>query len=345
MVNPRPLAERNDLNPTLTRYGWCPLDDIGLTDNGNFVHYVQPEGSPYHYKLFKGDLIPFPSFGYESRKPTNLPAVNGRIPPCIVEVVNKTALEAVEEIRSSYESWGFTILNSLTGLEQEDAARIFLLVMPFDWRLSDMETELVFADERIDAIEDMNLGTEKEPFFVECLRSSNEQIIAKGLRDEMLEGARVAATVAREVVDKTTEEMVKRHSGGIGGKITPDARDLRYAREIGQVFPKLLGNDRKEPGMDAETRDNINYLASREKTKEAQEQLAEKDREIAELKAMLGGQSLPTVDAAPKFTVGEVVTVGERLGKVIAKPFGRIKVRFEDNSEITYEAADVSKIL
>jgi hypothetical protein len=235
----QPAIERDTASqrPTEQRYGWCPYGNIELRNaDGTINLYVQPHEvdggagnvpNPYHFSLPKNQLIPFPTFtALEQRPSDDLKDSSGRA--MLVDSARTiTAKEAAESVLGRYSGWGFTLLNSLQGVDQETAFRIFSVVQPLDYPLSQLVNELSFgASERIDATEPITFAG-IEGYSVEPLRSDREREIAGELAAEMETVPRSPSTSQpRRSMDTTETSMTTRFAGG-QGKTGPDPLDRR----------------------------------------------------------------------------------------------------------------------
>lgn len=249
-IQPAETQETASLKPTEIRYGWCPYGDINLTNaDGTINLYVQPHeisdgaanvANPYHRTLPKGQLIPFPTFNALEQMPSpNLTDKNGRA--VLVDGVRTiTALDAAVSVLSRYSSWGFSILNSLQGIDQDTAFRIFQVVHPLEYPMGQLVNEMSFgARERIDATEPITFAG-IAGYSVEPLRSELERTIAERLAAEMETGAQIAFDLATETLNTTETDMTTRFAGG-HGKTGPDPLDRRLSQELGRDLPKLVG--------------------------------------------------------------------------------------------------------
>jgi len=276
--------------PMETRYGWCPFDRINLIGpDGTPTYVVQPYQieslngnivNPRFRELRKNDLIPFPTFNTVTNAPSpDLTDSNGRA-VLIPGVRTIAAVEAATTILRAYSRWGFVILNSLQGIDQPDAWRIFKVVQPLDYLLFELETELTFgAEERIDATGPIRFG---DDYSVEPLRSDSERETARKLAGEMADGAGVAFTLATTILDDTEASMTQRFAGG-QGKTGPDPLDIRLCLELNRKLPKLIGAE-KDSGL-GEIKEQIAFLTQREMSRADKEEIAALKAKIAQMES------------------------------------------------------------
>ena len=203
--------------------------------------------NPYHRKLPQGQLIPFPTFNVISQMPDpDRTDTNGRA-ILISSTSTRTALEAASSVLWAYSRWGFTILSALQGLDQDVAHRIFSVVQPFVYPLSELMLQLgTGALDRIESREPMILNVAQDVTYeIEPLASDFERERAMELREQMMAGAQISFDLASETIDGTMRSMTSRASGG-KGKDGPDALDRRLSEELGRDLPHLVGNDQKQ---------------------------------------------------------------------------------------------------
>lgn len=336
----QPATERDtaNLRPTEMRYGWCPYGDINLIGpDGTINLHVQPteidQGggtvpNDYHRMLPKGQLIPFPTFNARELMPSaDQTDSQGR---AVLETGFRTitALDAAVGVLNRYAGWGFTILDSLQGLDQDTAFRIFLVVQPLGYPLGSLVNELSFgARDRIDATEPLTFPDFPD-YEVEPLRSELERDIALKLAEEMEAGAQTAFDFATETLDATETSMTTRFAGG-QGKTGPDALDRRLSTELGRELPKLIGKDAPTSNT-AALEEKVDLLVDHAQSQKLKD-------ENAELKAKLAAMESPQTDGktADPIAVNTVVRVvgSVREGTVTAKPGGRYRVDFGDAVE------------
>lgn len=316
-----PAADRSphSQRPTETRYGWCPYGDINLVGpDGTINLYVQPHAiedngqsidNPHHRVLPKNQLVPFPTFMAHTQVPSpDIMDGNGRA-ILINGTTTMTALDAITSVLRQYSVWGFTILNSLQGVDQDTAFRIFQVVQPLDYPMGELINELSFgAYERIEATEPLTFAQFPD-YVVEPLRDENERSIATALAAEMLTGAEIAVTLATETLDATEASMTQRYSGG-NGKVGPDTLDRRLTGELGRELPKMIGGD-KNQGL-GELKESLNFLVNREASRADKERIAELEAKIAAMEAKTSPARVeevlcghPTASGAPCKTAAD----------------------------------------
>jgi hypothetical protein len=283
-------------NPTQIRYGWVPFKDIWLLGpDGAPNPFVQPyeiagpDGKPIRNPMFeklpKGQLIAFPTFdiieqapSQDVRLPDGRAAVESTVRP-------RTSLECVVLVARVWGRQGFTILQALQGLDQSLAQRIFAVVQPFDYPIGQIQSELEFADDRINATAPIVFKLADGDYTIDNLVSDEERDIARRLRDQMLVGAEIAYTLATEELDATQMSMINKHAGG-KGKDGPDKHDRYLCEELGRKLPEVVTS--KEIDLSGLEK-KLDYVVDREKDRE-------KDEEIARLKAQIEALRTPPVD-------------------------------------------------
>ncbi len=351
-----PAADRDTaaLRPTETRYGWCPYGDINLMNADGTVNlYVQPHEideagkvieNPYHRTLPKGQLIPFITFNaLEMRQSDTEHDAMGR-PKQVQGTRTVTALSAARDVLHRHSEWGFVILDSMTGLDQDTAFRIFQTVHPLEYPLGSLINEMAFgAQERIDSTEPITFAALPD-YVVQPLRNDQERAIARKVAAEMENGAQIAFDLATEQLNTTETSMTTRFAGG-QGKTGPDPLDRRLSNELGRDLPKLIGKP-DATGTLAEMKEAVTYLAGREQSRADKERIAELEAKIAEMQA--GQPEAPqigedTMKEPLPYSIGdEVTTTGGMTGKVVAKPFGKYTVEFEGGERQTLERSELT---
>jgi hypothetical protein len=370
----QPAAERDiaALRPTEMRYAWCPYGDINLVGaDGTINLLVQPAEieengqtviNPYHRVLPKGQLIPFPTFNAPELMPSaDRTDSQGR---AVLEKSFRavTALDAAVAVLHRYAGWGFTIFDSLQGLDQDTAFRIFMVVQPLGYPLGSLINELSFgARARIDATEKLTFPDFPD-YEIEPLRNETERAIALRLAEEMETGAQVAFDLATETLDTTETSMTTRFAGG-SGKTGPDPLDKRLSAELGRELPKLIGKETAMP-VNSALEKKVDFLVDEAASRKAQERIAELEAENARLRSpQIDGETMkepiqagigtlrtdlttgtatvsPNVLLEPLPVGTEVIVDGER-GKVVAKPFGKYTVESADGTRSTHEREEV----
>lgn len=287
-------------NPTEVRYGWMPFKDVELYNgDGTVYYYIQPKNSPYHRRIPKNQLIPFETFTYTKRvaeTKEHAPGEHGYS----YETVTKTAFEAATELLTGYADRGYTVLNSLQGIEQPDAERIFRIVQPFDYKIGELVGELSFAEDRIEARERLDFSAlVGEEYRIEPLRNEREREIARQLASEMISGATMAQDFGLTILGTTEKDLVATASGKKEGKKSPDPLDRYLESEFpDHQLPNMYGN---KADVDLQkVAEKVDYIFDREQTKEVREENERLRAEIEELKANRAG--LPT-PSAPTATV------------------------------------------
>jgi hypothetical protein len=349
--------------PTETRYGWCPYGNINLRNaDGTMNLYVQPHEieengivvpNPYHFELPKGQLIPFPTFPVIEQMPSpDLTDSMGRS-VLVSSTRTMTALDAAVTVLRRYSMWGFTILNSLQGMDQDIAFRIFAVVHPLEFRMADLENELSFgAEARIDANEPITFANVPN-YSVEPLRNEQERDIARKVAEEMLVGAGVAVALATTTLNDTKTSLTTRFAGG-QGKTGPDPLDRRLSEELGEELPKLVGTN---PNANPELEKKVDYLVTRETSRELQDENARLKAELEALKngkqpeASSGEQEVigenkigetETADALPPLSIGATALLDGQNVTVFRKLFGKYEVKYDDGTTATVERDELS---
>lgn len=241
-------------NETVMHYGYVAFQDIELTGAGGQERYVQPADSPYYRKLPARRLIPFTNVTEpkidESKARTKLP--NKSVVP--VSLHNKTARACAEEMRDAYQAWGFTVLDGLTGFDNQTAFRIFQTIHPFDYLLIDMVNELEYnAIERIEKDEDYTVEYAGASIDLEPL-TPTEKEIAKKVLGQMQTAARIAFDLAEDRREATTQSLTSFFAGQ-GGKRRPDPLDRYIFAQLKAKMPELVRPEQQEAratGVDAD---------------------------------------------------------------------------------------------
>jgi hypothetical protein len=328
-------------NPTEVRYGWMPFKAVYLYNgDGTVNYYIQPKNSPYHREIPKNQLIAFETFNISQRVPdlsVDAPGVHSYT----YETRVKTAFEAATELLRGYSGRGYTVLNSLQGLEQETAFRIFQVVQPLDYKLGEIVSELSFAEERIVATEPIDLSHKVgEEYLVEPLRNEPERAIARRLASEMLDGAQRAETFANTILDETETTLVATASGRKEGKKSPDPLDRYLEEELGKKLPNMYQREGSAPNME----EKLNFLVERETNRAYAEENERLRRELEEMKA---GRENPepkqeeVKEILQAYAIDDAVMVGERVGTVKWKGAGKYKIEFEDGETGTFARSEL----
>jgi len=210
----------------------------------------------------------------------------------------KTAYEAATELLRPYSMHGYVVLNSLQGINQDDAFRIFRVVQPFNYPLSHILDELdVYAEARIASQGPIRTQLDDgTPYEIAPLLSDAERAVARNLAREMSAGAHRAYSFATEILNETEMSMSNRITGG-KGKAGPDGLDHYLSDQLGRQLPEVLG--KQDPNADLAAK--IDFLVEREI-------IRDKDAEIANLRAELEAAKTGTgaeTPAAPP-TVGVI---------------------------------------
>ena len=296
-VQPAVDRDVSSARPTQTRYGWCAYGEINLCGpDGTINLYVQPHeievdgvnvANPYHRVMPKGQLIPFPTFNAIEQMPSHdLKNSEGRA-IMITSARTMTALDAAVSVLRRYSVWGFTILESLQGVDQDTAFRIFQVVQPLDYPMGELLNELTFgAQERIDATEPITFSNVPN-YTVEPLQNDSERAIATKLAAEMEAGATIAYNLAEETLNDTATSMTTRFAGG-QGKTGADQLDRRLMAELGRKLP-TLANDNKQEGL-TEIKSQMDFLVDREASRADKEKIAELEAQIKSMQ--IGGDTM-----------------------------------------------------
>jgi hypothetical protein len=301
VVEPGQIDLTTDLRPTETRYGWTAFGDMNLTGGDGTINlFVQPPRivvgrnesgeaitlvNPLHRMLPKSRLIPFPSFDRLEQMPSETDRAPDGRPLLVSAIRNITALDAIVLVYNRYAAWGFTIFNSMQGLPQDMAARIFQVVHPLDFNLAALtqQFDLGYVEQRIDSQVPITFSHISD-FAVQPLRSEREREIAAAMAEEMRTGLGIAFDLATEILNETETSMVSRHSGGVG-KTGPDALDRRLCAELNRTLPVLIGSNPSGTALEQKM-DQVVELATRT---DLRTQNMEQQAEIERLRKQLAG--------------------------------------------------------
>lgn len=209
-----------------THYGCSPAFDIDVRDRK-----VLP---PDQLVIRKGDLIEFvpvsvaaETEGGESAPPDvemdaqgkPVPGVYRSSPTAVrVPQTTKQPGDCADEMRWAYADanpWGFQVFDVLTGLDPEDAFKVFKSVMPRRMNIPEAIAHL----ESLEITED---------FY----RDADAEVV----RQQLLSGFADAALYSRTVLEGSQQEIADRNAGS-KGKAQYDARDRKVSAALGEVLP------------------------------------------------------------------------------------------------------------
>ncbi len=296
-VEPAIEIQESDNRPNDIRYGWCPFQNIRLTaPDGTMALYVQPhlmelpDGTlalnPYARELPKCQLIPFRTFqaiqmvlseDKKDSKGSAMPVQTQR---------TSTAYENILQVMRGYSGWGFVTLHALQGIDQDQARRIFQIVQPFEYPLSQIEAELEFgALARIEATEPI-VFEDYDGYTIENLRNDFERAKARQLAAEMLSGATRAVAFANTTLDESIVSITTRYSGGIG-KPGPDGLDLYLAEQLDRRgdLPNITGKPTPAT-VDPRVNEKLDVLISDMENRQLKEKNAALEEELNQLRAL-----------------------------------------------------------
>jgi hypothetical protein len=212
-------------NETVTHYGYVAYHDINLTGPGGQEYQVQPADSPYYQSIPARRMIPFTNITttVPNEKLARATSPRNRAKMASKQE-GKTARQCAEEIRDSYQPWGFTILNALTGLDTETAFRIFRTIQPFDYSLIDLVPELEYnAEDRIE--QDPEEGVYEVSYREQVIEleplTATEKELARDVLRQMRTSGNQAFDLAEERRETTTQSLTS-YFAGQGGKKRPD---------------------------------------------------------------------------------------------------------------------------
>jgi hypothetical protein len=274
----------------VNHYGYCAFKEIELGGPSGLEHKVQPADSPYYRKLPARVLIPFTNVTHreiDERRSSSGPRGN------VIQWLefNKSAKECVMEMTDSYADWGFKFVEPLTGYSTEDAAKIFDVIQPFDYKLVELVDQLNFeAPQRIEATEPFGVSYKGETAVIDPLPADLKEVAYEVL-NVLQASVDKAFTLAKQTEQKTLISMTKAFSGG-DGKTVPDPHDKYVYDQLGSKAPQLLTTEEKK----SDSSDAIKVLAEAlaGKDSEASERIkakeAELDEKLAKLDAFLVSQ-------------------------------------------------------
>jgi hypothetical protein len=303
IIEPPVMDVLAGINPTQIRYGWTTFKDIWLPGPDGIPNPLvqpyeiagadgRPVRNPFFTTLKKGHLIPFTTFEIMEQGPSpDIRMGDGRA--ALVSVTRtQTALDCVVLVARVHARNGFTILQSLQGVDQPTAQRIFKVVQPFNYPISTVVSELEFANDRIEATEPIVFRFAGEPdYVVPNLRDDHEREIARRLQTEMIAGAELAYTLASEQLNDTEMSMVNRFAGG-KGKTGADPHDRYLCEELERELPAVIGEKKLDAGK---LEQKVDFLVGKEVSRE---QSAEIERLRAENEQLR--KSVPLTCGYPK---------------------------------------------
>lgn len=333
---PKIQQQPKQATETAIHYGYIAFKDINLSGPLGLEYHVQPPTSPYRTVLPCRELLPFTNVVYAEidEQMAATTAFNGR--PLPMTQKQKSARECVEELVAAYEEWGFVSLKMLTGYSEDEAFHIFQTIQPFTYKLADILDAVEYGSEdRINAVQPHVAQYQNQSFTLQPL-SAELKDVARQVRDVMLRSIEVAVAKGEDTRERTVQAMTQYFSTG-EGKRRADPLDNYIFDQFNQEVPKLIGN--KETSSDNATSvlDKLaEAILGKQKNEQLEQELAEVRKLKAELEAAVPKSEPVTIEATPKtISVGDKVTVGGMEAVVTAKPFGKVKVQFEDGSSRT----------
>jgi hypothetical protein len=333
---PKIQQQPRQASATAIHYGYIAFKDIELAGPLGIEHKVQPPSSPYYKVLPCRELLPFTNVIVHEidEKLAATTSFMRSVDPIVAR--QKNAKECVTELSYSYEVWGFVSLDALTGYSEDEAFHIFQTIQPFTFKLVDLLDELEYgAAERIEKDEPYKVEYDGQTFGLEPLPAHLKDI-AKSVQTQMLASAEIAVALGEDTREKTVQAMTQYFSTGTG-KRRADPMDTYIFKEFKQEIPKLIGKDEKGDDKGA-LQKLADILTGNQKQSELEKELAE----LKELKEQLKAQiSQPVTIESEPITVGKAVTVGGQTATVVAKPFGKVKVEFEDGSTRTVTKEEI----
>lgn len=335
-------------------YGYTAFRDISLRDTLSIAHRVQPPKSDFFGLLPAKELLPFVSIQVPDEPDAESPQLvrtssngysraaagqrneNGDILDPTVIWKPKLAFECIREIADVYAEFGFVVLKPLTGMNEKDAFAIFQTIQPFTYKLKDILDEFYHeAPNRINqtAVYEVSYGD-----LVVDLEPLREDLkpIAFAVLEIMKASAEKAVELAQEVVANTTQKMEQFFATGSGKKIA-DPLDAYVFPEMDEQIPRLVSrSSSQQNNATGQIEDVLLRLASvltQNQTNNGSDKERLLDEKIAELDSFLKSQK--------GVSVGDAVTVAGENAIVIAKPFGKVKVRKENGEEVTVDKSEI----
>lgn len=234
----RQLQEYRNLSAV--RWGMSPAFDIKVQDR-----IVLPNGVTHIKRMA---LVPFRNIEYKVLRgddtggmPSSPEVGFGAPSDAQLEVHEKTAFACAEEIRHAYSNnnpWGFTVFNTLTGLESKVVAGILRAVLPNPMPLPEMI-------EYLQTVSPINIAETDWPAG-ELARLNGESLscagVAESVRAQLLEGAGQAYAFADSTYEDSDAEIHERANGG-KGKGRADARDKMVAEALSRPVPVVRPKD------------------------------------------------------------------------------------------------------
>lgn len=332
---PKIQQQPRQASDTAIHYGYVAFKDIPLVGPLGIEHTVQPENSPYRRELPCRELLPFTNVIVHEidEKIAGTTSFIRTVTP--ITATQKSAKQCVAEMSIAYENWGFVGLDALTGYSEDEAFHIFQTIQPFTFKLVDLLDELEYGgSERIDKDESYKVEYDGQSFTLEPLPEHLKEV-ARQVQAQMLSSAEIAVALGEDAREKTVQAMTQYFSTG-SGKRRADPLDTYIFKEFKQELPKLIGKEEKGDGGALQKLADI--LTGNQKQSEIEKELAE----LRELKEQLKTQIAQpvTIESAP-IAVGQAVTVGGQAATVVAKPFGKVKVEFEDGSSRTVAKEEI----
>lgn len=333
---PKIQQQPKQASETAIHYGYIAFKDVNLQGPLGLEYTVQPPDSPYRQLLPCRELLPFTNitFAEIDEMMAATTAFTGRPLPIVQK--QKTARECVEELTAAYEEWGFVPLNALTGYVEDEAFHIFQTIQPFTYKLVDILDQVEYGSEdRINETQPYRVEYQGQSFTLQPLPAELKDV-ARKVREMMLRSIEVAVAKGEDTRERTVQSMTQYFSTG-SGKRRADPLDQYIFDQFNQEIPRLVGG--KDESAD-NTSGVLNKLAEvimgKQKNEELEQELAEVRKLKAELQSVIAPAEPVTIEPTPKtVSVGDKVVVGGMEATVTAKPFGKVKVQFEDGSSRT----------